>query len=84
VYGYCHTTQYVLKIVAMELGAYISQIGVKAFAQKFSITERAAVSYKQGVRKPRPAVAARIIKDSPVTWEGIYKPQKSSKKRNDS
>lgn len=69
------STQFVLLIGTVNLPDYIKQIGTKEFAEKFGITERAAVSYQQRVRRPRPAVAQRIINNSPVTWEGIYSPE---------
>jgi hypothetical protein len=65
----------------MELREYIKLIGVRDFARKFGITERAAIAYRQRARRPRPAVAQRIVDDSPVTWEGIYA-LKNGKKRN--
>jgi hypothetical protein len=65
----------------MELPEYIRLIGVRDFARKFSIHPRAALSYLHGKRRPRPAVAQRIVDDSPVTWEGIYAEGKP-KKRN--
>jgi transcriptional regulator with XRE-family HTH domain len=61
----------------MKLKEYIESIGVKEFADKFGVTERAALAYKQGTRRPRPEVAQRIVKGSAVTWEGIYKPDRS-------
>lgn len=64
----------------MELARYIELIGVRDFARKFGVTERAALAYRQLDRRPRPAKAREIVADSPVTWEGIYKPEK--KKRN--
>jgi len=61
----------------MKLPEYIESIGVKRFAEKFGVTERAALAYKQGTRRPRPKVAQRIVKGSAVTWEGIYAPAKT-------
>jgi hypothetical protein len=63
----------------MRLSEYIKQIGVKEFAEKFGITERAALAYQQGTRRPRPEVAQRIVDDSPVTWEGIYSPDSTQR-----
>lgn len=62
----------------MRLPEYIRQIGTKEFADKFGVTERAAVAYQQGTRRPRPEVAQRIVDGSPVTWEGIYSPAAAS------
>lgn len=58
----------------MKLPDYIKKIGLKEFADKFDVTERAALAYQQGTRRPRPEVAQRIVDGSPVTWEGIYAP----------
>ena len=68
----------------MELPEYIRLLGVRDFARKFGITERSALAYRERERRPRPKVAQRIVDDSPVTWEGIYAPEKpeKSKKRN--
>jgi hypothetical protein len=65
----------------MELPEYIRLIGIRDFARKFDITPRAALAYRQRTRRPRPAVAQRIVDDSPVTWAGIYAEGKP-KKRN--
>jgi hypothetical protein len=56
----------------MNLPEYIREIGVKRFASKFGITERAALAYQYGARRPRAKVAQRIVENSPVTWAGIY------------
>jgi hypothetical protein len=56
----------------MNLSDYIKQVGPKAFAEKFGITERAALSYQYRTRTPRPALARKIVSESPVTWEGIH------------
>lgn len=58
----------------MRLPDYIREIGTREFAQRFGVTERAAIAYQQGTRRPRPEVAQRIVDGSPVTWEGIYSP----------
>ncbi len=56
----------------MQLQDYIRQIGAKEFAQRFGISERAALSWQYGARKPRGTIARRIVAGSPVTWDGIY------------
>jgi len=56
----------------VTLRDYILKIGAEAFAEKFGCSERAAVAYRQRTRTPRPALAQRIVKNSPVTWSGIY------------
>lgn len=68
----------------MELPEYIKLIGIRDFARKFGITERAALSYRERTRRPRQKLAQRIVDDSPVTWEGIYAIPKDdrSRKRN--
>jgi hypothetical protein len=63
----------------MRLPDYIDKIGTKEFAEKFGVTERAAISYRQGTRRPRPEIAQRIVDNSPVTWEGIYSPEPSQR-----
>lgn len=65
----------------MNLPDYIEKIGLKEFAEKFGITERAARAYKERRRRPRPEVAQRIVDNSPVTWEGIYAPEHSGRSR---
>lgn len=59
----------------MKLPDYIKRIGIQKFAEKFGVTERAALAYQQRARRPRPEVAQRIVDNSPVTWEGIYAPE---------
>lgn len=56
----------------MNLPDYIKQIGVKSFAEKFGVTERAALAWQYRTRKPRSQIAEKIVANSPVTWEGIY------------
>jgi len=56
----------------MNLPDYIRKIGVKEFAERFDVTERAALAYQYGARRPRPEIAQRIVSGSPVTWAGIY------------
>lgn len=58
----------------MNLAEYIRQIGTKEFAEKFGVTERAAIAYRQRARTPRKELAQQIVANSPVTWEGIYAP----------
>lgn len=65
----------------MELPQYIEQIGIREFAARFRVTERAALSYMKRARLPRQNVAERIVKGSPVTWEGIYAPSRKDKGR---
>lgn len=57
----------------MNLPEYIQSIGVKAFAKKFGVTERAALAWQYRARLPRAETAQRIVANSPVSWEGIYK-----------
>lgn len=57
----------------MKLTNYIEKVGDKAFAERFGITPRAAMSYRLGDRTPRPKLATRIVAETPVTWAGIYK-----------
>lgn len=65
---------------AMNLPDYIEKIGIEAFAEKFGITERAARAYKERRRRPRPELAEQIVGKSPVTWEGIYRPNPPSRR----
>lgn len=62
----------------MKLPEYIRQVGIKAFADRFGITERAAVAYQQRARRPRPELSQRIVDETPVTWEGIYAPERAA------
>ena len=56
----------------MNLSDYIRQIGVKDFAARFGVTERAALAWQYGTRIPRDEVATRIVAETPVTWAGIH------------
>lgn len=56
----------------MELQKYIEKVGDAAFAAKFGISERAAMSYRLKQRMPRPKLANKIVATTPVTWGGIY------------
>lgn len=56
----------------MTLSDYIREIGPAAFAKRFGITERAAVSYMYGYRSPRPPLARKIVEKTPVDWGGVY------------
>jgi hypothetical protein len=58
----------------MDLPEYIKKMGVKAFSVKFNVSERAALAWQYRTRRPRPEVAQEIVDNSPVTWEGIYRP----------
>jgi len=75
-------TQNVLHIPAMNLPDYIKRIGVKSFAEKFGVTERAALSWQYRKRLPRPPIAEKIVANSPVTWEGIYSDVESEPQEN--
>ena len=61
----------------MKLPEYIREMGIEAFAKRYNVTERAARAYQQRQRRPKPDVAQRIVDDSPVTWEGIYAPDRA-------
>jgi hypothetical protein len=56
----------------MNLSQYIKKVGDAAFAAKFDVAERTAMSYRLKQRKPRPELASKIIAATPVTWGGIY------------
>jgi hypothetical protein len=56
----------------MTLSEYISEVGAPEFAKRFRISERSAYSYQQGVRKPRPKLAKKIVEGTPVGWDGVY------------
>lgn len=68
----CAPTQKVLIVSAMNLPEYIRLIGPKEFATRFGVSERAAVSWQYGARRPRTKIGQRIVANSPVTWDGIY------------
>lgn len=67
----------------MKLPDYIRRIGTKEFAEKFGVTERAAIAYQDRTRRPRPEIAKRIVDNSPVTWEGIYSPEAAPRTRSE-
>lgn len=56
----------------MELSEYIRKHGAKKFAERFGVTERAALSWQYKTRRPRAEVAQKIVASTPVTFEGIY------------
>lgn len=58
--------------LSMNLKDYVREIGVQQFAKRFRVSERAALSWQYGARRPRLVVAKRIVDNSPVTWAGIY------------
>lgn len=58
----------------MNLRDYIASIGTRAFSEKFNFEIRTVESWRSGRRIPNRAAAARIVDNSPVTWEGIYRP----------
>ena len=59
----------------MNLPDYIQQVGDEAFAKRFKIAPRTAMAYRLRERIPRTQLAQRLVKETPVTWEGIYGPQ---------
>lgn len=59
-------------MAVMNLSDYVKQVGARSFAEMFGVTERAALAYQYGTRRPRARVAQKIVSKSPVTWEGIY------------
>lgn len=65
----------------MQLSEYVEQVGLEDFAKRFGITERAALAYKQGTRRPRVKLAQQIVDSTPVTWEGIYSPKLAASSR---
>lgn len=64
----------------MNLQDYVRKIGPKSFAERFGITERAALAYQYGVRRPRAELAQRIVENSPVTWAGIYATRETNRR----
>ena len=55
----------------MNLSDYIRQIGAREFADRFGVTERAALAWQYRTRIPRTQLAKRIVAETPVTWAGI-------------
>jgi hypothetical protein len=56
----------------MELSDYIRKQGAKKFAERFGVTERAALAWQYRTRRPRAEIAQKIVAGTPVTYEGIY------------
>ena len=56
----------------MTLSEYINEVGAIVFAKRFRVSERTAYSYQQGIRRPRPKLAKKIVEGTPVDWEGVY------------
>lgn len=63
----------------MNLPDYIKQVGDSEFAKRFDIKERTAMAYRLRERIPRSNLAQRIVKETPVTWAGIYGEQQAAK-----
>lgn len=60
----------------MKLTDYIQQVGDEKFARRFGWKTRKVMSWRLGDRRPRPEEAQIIVAKTPVTYEGIYGPQK--------
>lgn len=56
----------------MELSDYIRKQGAKKFAERFGVTERAALAWQYRTRRPRAEIAQKIVASTPVTYAGIY------------
>lgn len=65
-------THTVYKDGEMNLKDFISSVGDAKAARLFGVEERTAASWRRGERTPRPKHVERIVKKSPVTYEGIY------------
>lgn len=67
----------------ISLEEYIATLGEAEFAVRYDITKRSATAYRYGQRRPKHALAERIVNDkrSPVTWESIYEKQPAAKRR---
>jgi hypothetical protein len=61
----------------MHLREYLAGLGDVKAARLFKVSARTAKSWRLGYRIPRPHNAERIVKLSPVTYEGIYGPRTS-------
>jgi hypothetical protein len=59
----------------MRLSEYITEVGDAEFAARFAVSERTAMAYRLGQRRPRSHLAKQIVESSPVTWAGIYEPE---------
>jgi len=59
-------------MACMSLPALIRQTGIPEFAKRFQISERAALSYLRGTRKPRVPLAQRIAAAFGVKLEDIF------------
>jgi hypothetical protein len=58
----------------MKLREYLTAIGDAQAAKLFGISERAARSYRYGVRTPKPATARQIVRRSKgaLSMQDIY------------
>lgn len=62
----------------MKLQDFIRKVGDEEAARIFGVKKRSAMSYRLGERKPRPAAARRIVKNTkkhplgPLTLEDVY------------
>jgi hypothetical protein len=58
----------------MGLKEHIAKLGDAQAAKRYRITERAARSYRMGVRRPKPETALRMVKLSKgeLTLASIY------------
>lgn len=58
----------------MNLKDYIASLGTRVFAERLNFEVRTVESWRSGRRTPNRAASAKIVDNTPVTWEGIYRP----------
>lgn len=68
----------------MTLADYIQSIGLAEFCRRFDIKERTGYSYMLRERLPRREVARKILANSPLTWDDIYRDEPVKPKSPDS
>ena len=56
----------------MTLKKYIDKHGVSRCAAAWNVSERTVYYWKEGKTRPHRRVAQRIIKQTGLTWTGIY------------
>lgn len=62
----------------MTLVEFIEETGDEACSQLWGVELRTVQSWRRRERTPRRRKASLIVSTSPVTWEGIYRPQEEA------
>lgn len=69
----------------MNLSEYITRVGDPKAAELFGVSERTAMSWRLGERRPRPQKAMEIVErtEGEVSYAGCFGYEKSAPKRRE-